>query len=85
VAATSGITGEWIGIAGTYGDVHIYGDGSYTFNQLRGSYRQSGRNITFAGPLAVWNGGHATLGNGVIEFYWTTAQGAKQYFVFEKR
>jgi hypothetical protein len=84
VQSSNALTGDWIGIAGTFGRVHIYPDGRYTFNELAGRYTSSGNTIVFSGPLAVWNNGHATIGNGTIEFYWTTAEGAKQYFVFEK-
>lgn len=80
----AGLTGEWLGIAGTYGRVRIYANGTYLFNELSGRYQRSGNTIVFSGPLSVWNGGRATIGNGTIEFYWTTAEGAKQYFVFEK-
>jgi hypothetical protein len=84
-AATGSASGDWIGIAGTFGRVRIFPNGTYYFNELRGSYQQSGDQIVFSGPLAVWNNGRATMHNGLIEFYWTTAQGAKQYFVFEKQ
>jgi hypothetical protein len=82
--STSALTGEWIGINGTAGRVRIFADGTYTFNDVSGSYRQSGDQITFSGPLSAWNGGRARIGAGVIEFSWTTAEGANQYFVFEK-
>jgi hypothetical protein len=82
---SSSASGDWIGIAGTYGRVRILPNGTYYFNELRGRYEQSGNQIVFSGPLAVWNNGRATMHNGLIEFYWTTAQGAKQYFVFEKQ
>lgn len=84
VSNRAGLTGEWIGIAGTYGRVRIYGNGTYLFNELSGTYRRSGNAIVFSGPLSVWNGGRAMIGERTIEFYWTTAEGAKQYFVFEK-
>lgn len=82
--ATSSLSGEWIGINGTAGRVRIFADGTYTFNDQPGRYQQSGNQITFSGPLSLWNDGRATVGDRVIEFYWTTPEGAKQYFVFEK-
>jgi hypothetical protein len=83
-SASTALTGEWLGIAGTYGRLRMYSNGTYLFNELGGHYETSGNFIVFSGPLAVWNRGRATIGNGTIEFYWTTPEGAKQYFVFEK-
>jgi hypothetical protein len=83
-SASDDLAGKWYGINGTAGLVRIHRDGMYTFNEERGQYRQNGNTIVFSGPLSVWNGGRATVGRGVIEFYWTNANGAKQYFVFAK-
>ena len=37
----------------------------------------------FTGPLSAWDRGHATLTQpDVLEFYWTNAEGFKNYFAF---
>ena len=42
--------------------------------------------MVFTGPLSAWNQGRGKLKpkGDVIEFYWTTPSGAKQYFVLAK-
>jgi hypothetical protein len=44
----------------------------------------SAEGLVFIGVLSAWNQGQATLtaDRSAIEFYWTNAQGAKQYFAF---
>ncbi len=78
------LVGEWRGINKTAGQVIISANGSYTFNGAAGRYRATGNQVVFTGPLAAWNNGQATLNKGVIEFYWTNAQGWKQWFTFAK-
>lgn len=63
-------------------------DGSYDSpNGASGRWRADGSNVMFtSGPLTAWNGGRATISDkGALEFYWTTAEGYKQYFAFVKR
>jgi hypothetical protein len=78
------LVGEWRGINKTAGLVVISPNGVYTFNGAAGRYRATGNQVVFSGPLAAWNHGQATIKNGVIEFYWTNAQGWKQWFTFAK-
>jgi hypothetical protein len=78
------LIGEWRGINKTGGLVVISANGTYTFNGASGRYRATGNQIVFSGPLAAWNNGQATMKDGVIEFYWTNAQGWKQWFTFAK-
>lgn len=76
--------GEWRGINRTAGLVKIAADGTYDFNGGAGRWKAAGHQIVFTGPLAAWDNGKATLKDGVIEFYWTNAQGWKQWFTFAK-
>ncbi len=86
-APAGGLSGHWLGIAGTAADVTIKPDGTYVSGgTATGTWRQQGSDVYFTGPLAAWNGGHGKLkpSGDVIEFYWTNAAGAKQYFVLAK-
>lgn len=76
--------GEWRGIRRTGGVLVISADGKYTINGGAGEYRVSGNQITFTGPLSIWNGGRATLKDGTIEFSWTNPHGAKRSYAFAK-
>jgi hypothetical protein len=84
---SSALAGHWLGIAGTIADITINADGTYVSRGAPpATWRQQGDNIIFTGPLAAWNNGRGKLrpDGKVIEFYWTNAAGAKQYFVLGK-
>lgn len=83
-AASAALAGIWRGINGTAGELDIRPNGSYTFNGAPGRYTHNGGDVVFSGPLSAWNDGRATVNRDVIEFYWTTRSGAKQWFTFEK-
>lgn len=83
-ASGSALTGTWIGINGTAGRIDISPDGTYAFNGTSGRYSVSGDSVIFTGPLSAWNGGRGKFHDNIIEFSWTNAEGASQYFVFEK-
>jgi hypothetical protein len=83
--AGADMAGEWWGINGTAGQIVIRSDGSYLWSGKPGGHvKRSGDQLQFDGALAAWDGGRASIKRDVIEFYWTTASGAKQYFVFGK-
>lgn len=87
VPQAGGLAGHWYGIAGTSADLVLKADGTYiSGGSASGTWRQQGSDVVFTGPLAAWNGGHGKLKpkGDVIEFYWTNAAGAKQYFVIGK-
>jgi hypothetical protein len=52
----------------------------------QGTVSVDAEGLTFSGPLSAWNRGRATLtpDRSAIEFHWTNAEGAKQYFAFLK-
>jgi len=78
------LAGSWMGIKNTGGVLVLTADGKYTINGGAGEYRVSGQNLTFTGPLSVWNGGKAALKGGVIEFAWTNPKGAKRSYAFAR-
>ncbi|HZU24414.1 MAG TPA: hypothetical protein VFA04_02775, partial [Bryobacteraceae bacterium] len=85
--ASASLAGHWLGIAGTIADVTINADGTYVSRGAPpATWRQEGNTVIFTGPLAAWNNGRGKLrpDGKVIEFYWTNASGAKQYFVLAK-
>lgn len=87
ISTASQLSGHWYGIAGTSADLQLYADGTYvSAHSVKGTWCQSGNQVTFTGPLSAWNQGRGQLNpkGDVIEFQWTTATGAKQYFVIGK-
>jgi len=79
------LAGVWYGIAGTPGSLELTRDGSYKLNgKPGGRYRQLGDEVVFDGSLVAWNKGRAKLKDGVLEFYWTNAEGFNNWFVFQK-
>jgi len=87
-SGSASLAGHWYGIAGTIADIVIKADGTYvSAGSARGTWRADSNSVLFTGPLAAWNNGRGKLNtrDDVIEFYWTNAAGAKQYFVLEKR
>ena len=84
-AASNSLPGVWYGIASTPGNLELSADGSYKLNgRAGGRYRRIGNDVIFDGALSAWNGGHASLKDDVLEFYWTNAEGAKNWFVFRR-
>jgi hypothetical protein len=49
-----------------------------------GTVSADAEGLSFTGPLSAWNRGRATLtaDRSAIEFHWTNADGAQQYFAF---
>ena len=88
-AQTNGgqLAGHWYGVAGTVADLTLAPDGTYiSGGSAHGTWRREGSDVWFTGPIEAWNKGHGKLKakGDVIEFYWTNAAGAKQYFVIGK-
>lgn len=84
--SNAAVTGTWYAIANTYGSpIELKADGSYLFGgQQGGRYKVTASGINFTGSLASWNNGQSTLKNGVMEFYWTNASGAQNYFAYSR-
>ncbi len=79
------LAGIWHGISTTVGELRIKPDGAYVLNGTSsGHVKRNGNSMVFDGPLTAWDNGRATLNRGVIEFYWTTSSGAKNWFTFAK-
>ena len=84
-ADAAGLAGVWYGIASTVGQIELATNGSYTYNGSPGGrWRVDGDRVVFDGVLAAWNQGVATLKDGVLEFYWTNADGSRNWFVFQR-
>ena len=67
------------------GQIELATNGSYTYNGSPGGrWRVDGDRVVFDGVLAAWNQGVATLKDGVLEFYWTNADGSRNWFVFQR-
>jgi hypothetical protein len=83
--AAAGLAGIWYGIASTVGQIELAADGSYRYNGSPGGHwRQQGNRVVFDGALSAWNGGVASLNDGVLEFRWTNAEGFNNWFVFQR-
>lgn len=83
--AARGLAGTWYGISGTAGSIELRADGSYLHNgRSGGAWRAEGNQVRFTGSLAAWNGGRASLRDGVLEFSWTSPEGFKNWFVFQR-
>ena len=79
------LAGIWYGIASTVGQIELAANGSYRYNGSPGGHwRQEGDRVIFDGALSAWNQGVATLKEGVLEFYWTNAEGFNNWFVFQR-
>ena len=84
-AIPASLVGTWYGTAQTVGTIEMRPDGTYSYGgRPAGTYRANGNHIIFTGSLSAWDNGRATLTNGNLEFYWTNAQGWKQWFSFAK-
>jgi hypothetical protein len=84
-AIPASLVGTWYGTAKTVGTIEMRPDGTYSYGgRPAGTYRADGNHIIFTGSLSAWDNGRATLTNGNLEFYWTNAQGWKQWFSFAK-
>ncbi len=85
IAALIALVGTWRATAGIMGTIEMTDDGRYAFNgQPAGHYKVYGNDIVFDGRLAEWNGGRATVTDGHLDFYWTGADGAQQWYSFAK-
>ena len=79
------LAGVWYGIASTVGQIELAADGAYRYNgEPGGHWRQEGDRVVFDGALSAWNQGVASLKEGVLEFYWTNAEGFNNWFVFQR-
>ena len=85
IVAMRALVGTWRATDGVAGVLNLRADGSYIFNdRARGHYKFYGNEIVFDGALAAWNGGRATVKGGFLEFYWTSLDGAHQWYAFAK-
>ena len=78
------LAGQWIDPKNAQ-SFEIRPDGRYrTGVGGEGKVEVTAEGLRFSGALSAWNDGKATLTTdaSAIEFYWTNAQGAKQYFAF---
>jgi hypothetical protein len=85
IQAMRALIGTWRGTNGVAGNLDMRADGSYVYNGLsRGHYKFYGGELVFDGALAAWNGGHATVRGDYLDFYWTSLDGAHQWYSFAK-
>jgi hypothetical protein len=85
IAAMQALVGTWRGIDGVVGVLNLRADGTYVYNdRASGHYKFYGSEIVFDGALAAWNGGRATLRDAYLDFYWTSLDGAPQWYSFAK-
>ena len=78
------LAGQWIDPKNGQ-SFEIRPDGRYrTGVGGEGKVEATAEGLAFSGVLSAWNQGKATVtaDGSAIEFYWTNAQGAKQYFAF---
>lgn len=77
------LAGRWIDPKNSQ-TLDLRADGSYrTGVGGSGRFTVEGDHLVFTGALSAWDEGRATLTQpDVIEFYWTAASGAKNYFAF---
>ncbi len=86
IQAMRALVGTWRGTNGVAGTLDMRADGTYVYNGLsRGHYKFYGSELVFDGALAAWNGGHATVEGDYLDFYWTSVDGAHQWYSFAKR
>jgi len=86
IQAMRALVGTWRGTNGVAGTLDMRADGTYVYNGLsRGHYKFYGSELVFDGALAAWNGGHATVKGDYLDFYWTSLDGAHQWYSFAKR
>jgi hypothetical protein len=80
------LVGTWWGINGTPGRLVLKANHSYTYSVAggHGAWRATPGGAVFTGTLGAWNHGRASTKRGVLEFSWTRANGAKNWFVFQK-
>jgi hypothetical protein len=80
------LVGKWQGINGTPGRLVLRSNHTYTYSVGGGggTWRATTSGAFFTGTLRAWNRGFASTKRGVLEFYWTRANGAKAWFVFQK-
>ena len=85
IAAMQALVGTWRGTDGVAGILNLRADGTYVYNdRASGHYKFYGGEIVFDGALAAWNGGRATLRGDYLDFYWTSLDGAPQWYSFDK-
>ncbi len=78
------LVGQWIDPKNAQ-SFEIFSDGRYrTGVGGQGSVALSAEGLVFSGVLSAWNQGRATLSadRKAIEFYWSNADGSRNYFAF---
>ena len=78
------LVGQWIDPKNAQ-SFEIFSDGRYrTGVGGQGSVALSAEGLVFSGVLSAWNQGRATLSadREAIEFYWSNADGSRNYFAF---
>ena len=84
--ALSALAGQWIDPRNAQ-SFELFADGRYrTGVGGAGRVTASSEGLVFSGVLSAWNQGRATLfaDRQVIEFYWRNADGAQNYFAFQR-
>ena len=82
--ALTALVGQWIDPKSAQ-SFEIFADGRYrTGVGGEGRVIASAEGLVFSGVLSAWDQGRATLSadRKVIEFYWTNADGSRNYFAF---
>lgn len=82
--ALAALVGQWIDPKNAQ-SFEIFADGRYrTGVGGQGSVALSADGLVFTGVLSAWDQGRATLSadRKVIEFYWSNADGSRNYFAF---
>ena len=82
--ALTALVGQWIDPKNVQ-SFEIFADGRYrTGVGGEGRVAASAEGLVFSGVLSAWDQGRATLSadRKVIEFYWTSADGSRNYFAF---
>jgi len=84
--APGALAGRWIDPRNAQ-SFEIFADGRYrTGVGGEGRVSASGAGLVFSGVLSAWDQGRATLSadRKLIEFHWTNADGARNYFAFQR-
>lgn len=86
-AAPSALVGLYWCVAPSWskGTIDLLPDGHYRMNGANAGRYTVGRDqVRFDGSLSTWNNGVARIENGNLIFEWKNADGAMQYFAYQK-